>query len=175
MAEICASSHAAFRSLAHEDLCRDLMREIPETRCQWLAEANEGVFLRDGDWEKIFDDIFDDPEPFVRYHPMTRVVVDMQGRQDVVRALVTNDDLWHHVARLADDLGVSQAHPPHDAGPEMARHGHTPSDWLGLKELRCSLYSDIGRGSAGVTHSSITSASMSRRSRWHIPGRAHRP
>ena len=60
------------------------MTETPEARCEWLVFQNRSVLLRDKDWDKIFEDIMDNPGSYARYYPMVRVKIMEDGNADRV-------------------------------------------------------------------------------------------
>lgn len=93
-------SIAFYRSALCENTYLELMKKTPEKRCQWLARTNQRVLLRDKDWQKIYDDIMDNPESFARYYPMVRVKITSEGVHSMVRAFVVNDALYSYALEL---------------------------------------------------------------------------
>lgn len=91
-----------------EDRYLELMAGTPEERSRWLQGQNRSILLRDVDWERIYDDISARPESFARYYPMVRVAANSDEVRSVVRAFVTNDELWSHVGELAADFDESE-------------------------------------------------------------------
>ena len=51
-------------------------------------------------WDKIFDDIRDNPESFKRYYPMVRIEVSKSSTHDFIRAYVANDNFYEMCEKL---------------------------------------------------------------------------
>lgn len=80
-----------------EDQYTKLMAESARERCQWLVQQNRYIMIRDRDWDKIFEDIMDNPNSFERYYPLVRVQVTSDAVRHVVQAFAINDDLYRYV------------------------------------------------------------------------------
>ena len=81
------------------------MKKETEKRCEFLAEQNRSILIRDKDWKKIFDDIKNNEEAFSRYYPMVRVLVNSSGASHVVKGIVLNDELYKICPDLAEKYG----------------------------------------------------------------------
>ncbi|MDO4537958.1 MAG: hypothetical protein Q4B54_07335 [Coriobacteriales bacterium] len=98
-------SLAFYQGILSEKRYSELMAKAPLERCRYLVQQNRRIWLRDKDWEKIFDDIMNCPESFERYYPMVRVKANNEDLRSMVRAFVVNDELYSYVSRL-----VANAH-----------------------------------------------------------------
>lgn len=93
-------SLAFYQSMLSEERFSELMAKTPEDRCRFLARQNRNIWLRDKDWERIYDDIANCPDSFGRYYPMVRVAADTDDLRCIVRAFVANDALYSYVSGL---------------------------------------------------------------------------
>lgn len=93
------------QEMSNEEAYSLLMEKTPKERCLWLSRVNQSILLRDKDWEKIYDDVLDNPESFKRYYPMVRVAVDNESVHCLVRALAINDALYSCASELEMDQG----------------------------------------------------------------------
>ena len=59
----------------------------------------------DFEWQKIFDDIKNNPERFKRYYPMVRMVINHRTIHDFIRAYVVNNDFYELCQTLVSDKG----------------------------------------------------------------------
>ena len=73
MEEIVGKSYIFYHHLSQEDAYKDLMQQSAMKRCQWLANNNHFLLMRDKDWKKIFTDILENETSFERYYPFVRV------------------------------------------------------------------------------------------------------
>lgn len=87
-------SFAFYCTVAEEDFCKQLMERSPGIRCRWLVEQNRSILIRKQDWNKIFTDIEEHEEAFIRYYPMVRLKLDHTDLIYMTIAIVLNDDLY---------------------------------------------------------------------------------
>lgn len=92
---------AFYHSTLSEKRYSELMTKGPVERCRWLAEQNRNWSLRDTDWEKIYDDIMENPESFERYYPMVRVVANSDDLRSTLRAFTINDALYSYLVSIS--------------------------------------------------------------------------
>ncbi len=84
--------------------CTALMQKEPVEICRWLAEYNRCTALTVKNWEKIYDHILSDPEIFRRYYPLTQYRPGRPLNDDLITAMVTNDDFYHEAITQCRDL-----------------------------------------------------------------------
>ena len=100
IAEQVGSSFAFYRSLLKEKNYTDLMDSSPRERCEWLVFQNQGLLLRDKDWDKIFGDIMENPDSFARYYPCVRMKLTSNNMIYVLRAIILNDAFYQYAFSL---------------------------------------------------------------------------
>ena len=88
------------------------MTETPEARCEWLVFQNRSVLLRDKDWDKIFEDIMDNPGSYARYYPMVRVKIMEDGLIHLIRAIAVNDAFYGKAFELEEVYGKEKEETP---------------------------------------------------------------
>ncbi len=103
---------AFYRSIVNEDRYAELMTETPEARCEWLVFQNRSVLLRDKDWDKIFEDIMDNPGSYARYYPMVRVKIMEDGLIHLIRAIAVNDAFYGKAFELEEVYGKEKEETP---------------------------------------------------------------
>jgi hypothetical protein len=74
----------------------ELLDATPYQRCQYLAVYNDCFWLRNQDWEKIFADIEEHTESFMRYFPITVIAANSEDLIAMVQSFVINDDLYEY-------------------------------------------------------------------------------
>lgn len=89
-----------YNDITKEDLYKELMAQPAKKRCEWLANKNQYILIRDQDWNKIFIDIKENETSFSRYYPMVRMQVDDTDLVYMVIAIVINDDLYSYCNQL---------------------------------------------------------------------------
>ena len=92
------TSFAFWQETLQEEHYQQLMQDSPEARCAWLTASNRSLLLQKDEWEKILDDIIAHPASFSRYYPMVRIRISHDDLHDLVRSLVTNDDLYGYLS-----------------------------------------------------------------------------
>lgn len=60
--------------------------------------------IRDTDWEKVYNELVEDPTAFARYYPMVRVEAGSEELRTMLRAFVINDELYLYSKELADSI-----------------------------------------------------------------------
>lgn len=93
------------QSLPKEPEFHDLVHQSARQRCQWLADNNRQLLLRDCDWQQIFAQIEADPAAFARYYPMTRLQLQSDDAIEIMRSLVLNDALYAFFQTLPEEWG----------------------------------------------------------------------
>lgn len=88
-----------YQDLIKEETFTQLMNETAHTRCAWLVEQNKNILIRDSDWEKIFETIEKDKDSFERYYSMVRVKAYDEEVQNLVKAIVLNDELYEFLLK----------------------------------------------------------------------------
>lgn len=88
------------QNIIKEEDYANLMKQTVAERCEWLVEQNRSLWLRDKDWEKIFNDIEANEESYSRYYPMVRVKLNNERLVYLRRALALNDDLYKYYQEL---------------------------------------------------------------------------
>ena len=83
-----------YKSGINEPRFAELSQGDYEGRYRYLEKQNRALKLMDFEWEKIFDDLKNNPESFKRYYPMVRVAITHHSIHDFIRAYVTNDDFY---------------------------------------------------------------------------------
>ena len=84
----------ACQEAIREEEYQKLLGETWEKRCQWLAENNRWLVVRDTDWEKIYDDIKEHDTAFARYYPMMRIHYTSDHLIWMCKAYFINDALY---------------------------------------------------------------------------------
>lgn len=85
---------AIYHSITEEETYDELLRKSVKERCEWLADQNKWLVIRDKDWNKIYNDIEEHEDSFVRYYPMVRVDLDSKNMARLVTAIVLNDEIY---------------------------------------------------------------------------------
>lgn len=80
----------------------DLMKKSPQERCRWLIQHNKSILIRDKDWGKIFMEIEEDENAFVRYYPLLYIDIFSDWMLQIVKAFIVNDDLYEYSRELAE-------------------------------------------------------------------------
>jgi signal transduction histidine kinase len=93
-----------YATLSEDPECTALMEKEPVEICRWLAEYNRCTALTVKNWEKIYDHILSDPEIFRRYYPLTQYRPGRPLNDDLITAMVTNDDFYHEAITQCRDL-----------------------------------------------------------------------
>ena len=83
-----------YKTTIDEPRFAELFKDDYEDQCRFLEKQNRALKLMDFEWEKIFDDIKDNPESFKRYYPMVRIAINHRTIHDFIRAYVANDDFY---------------------------------------------------------------------------------
>ena len=108
IAEQVGSYFAFYRSITEEKQFTRLMSSSPGERCEWLILQNKRILLRDRDWEKIFEDIFENADSYARYYPMVRVRITGDGLINLIRALAVNDDFYQLAFELEKEYATGK-------------------------------------------------------------------
>ena len=96
-------SFAFYNSVAEEEQCKELMEQSASIRCQWLIDRNRFILIRDEDWNKIFADIQENKNSFLRYYPMVRLKLDSGELRYMAIAIVTNDELYDYCKGIIEE------------------------------------------------------------------------
>lgn len=87
-------------SCTEEEQYKELMKSTGRKRCEYLVDNNRSLWLRDTDWQKIFDEIMNKKETFARYYPMVRVKINSESLVNLMRAFIINDDLYNMLLNI---------------------------------------------------------------------------
>jgi hypothetical protein len=101
IAKSLGASRRFLDSLLAEPTFAELMAENAHKRCEWLANHNHSLRLRDTDWEHIYSDIKQNPISFSRYYPLIRADCRSEELMDMCTALMLNDALFDFTVELA--------------------------------------------------------------------------
>ena len=97
-----------YKSGINEPRFAELSQGDYEGRCRYLEKQNRALKLMDFEWEKIFDDLKNNPESFKRYYPMVRVAITHHSIHDFIRAYVTNDDFYEMCQALIAEKATTR-------------------------------------------------------------------
>ena len=89
-----------YRKALDEPRFAELMQADYKERCRYLEIQNRYIKLMNFTWDKIFDDIRNNPESFKRYYPMVRIEVNKSNTHDFIRAYVANDNFYEMCEKL---------------------------------------------------------------------------
>lgn len=89
-----------YKDTLDEPRFAELMQADYKERCRYLEMQNRYIKLMNFTWNKIFDDIRDNPESFKRYYPMVRIEVNKSNTHDFIRAYVANDYFYEMCQKL---------------------------------------------------------------------------
>lgn len=87
-------------SCTEEEQYKELMKSTGRKRCEYLVDNNRSLWLRDTDWQKIFDEIMNKKETFARYYSMVRVKINSESLVNLMRAFIINDDLYNMLLNI---------------------------------------------------------------------------
>lgn len=114
ISESLARSFQFYKSLLDEETYARLMQAPADSRCEWLAENNQYILIRNKDWGKIFTDITTNEASFGRYYPMVRVRLNSVQLVDMVTAIVLNDELYEYCEQMEiteSEIPISTCRP----------------------------------------------------------------
>lgn len=94
-----------YKGCLNEPHFAELFKDNYENQCRFLEKQNRALKLMDFEWQKIFDDIKNNPERFKRYYPMVRMVINHRTIHDFIRAYVVNNDFYELCQTLVSDKG----------------------------------------------------------------------
>ena len=80
------------------------MSQDAKSKCKWVVEHNKYILIRDIDWDKVFNDIENNPDSFARYYSLMQAKVNSQQLNDLSIALFLNDDFYALSAELAREV-----------------------------------------------------------------------
>ena len=92
-----------YKGCLNEPHFAELFKDNYENQCRFLEKQNRALKLMDFEWQKIFDDIKNNPERFKRYYPMVRMVINHRTIHDFIRAYVVNNDFYELCQTLVSD------------------------------------------------------------------------
>lgn len=85
-----------YQGLTQEKQFQELMEKDYRERGLFIIRRNESVLLLEEEWRRIFAQIRENREIFRRYYPMVRVRIQSDETEEMVRALVVNDELFEY-------------------------------------------------------------------------------
>ena len=104
LAKSIGASRRFLNSTLEEDNYKKLMLQDAKRKCEWLAEHNRCILIRDIDWDKVFTDIENNPDSFGRYYSLIRVEINSSKLEQLCIALFLNDDFYAVSAKLAQEV-----------------------------------------------------------------------
>lgn len=104
LAKSVGASRKFLDSIVDEKRFEKLMSQDAKSKCKWVVEHNKYILIRDIDWDKVFNDIENNPDSFARYYSLMRAKVNSQQLNDLSIALFLNDDFYALSAELAREV-----------------------------------------------------------------------
>ncbi len=104
LAESVGKSRKFLDTLLDESHYKELAGKSAKEKLEWLAATNQYIMIRESDWEKVYQNLAEDPDSFARYYPLMRARAGSDSLNDMLRALMINDEFYRYSKQLADNL-----------------------------------------------------------------------